>query len=170
VGGSEDALRAALVRSSVGVWAPYALISERTDIEESWRLTSDSLALWLAARIGAARCYLIKSIARQQRRMGAEQLAREGLTPGEGPAPNALRALFLVGPHTQNKFHPESKHASDEFISQVLPRKTPDRIRFVTWTPRYNRCFWVAVEGLERQYESTIHGREGVGLNELEAS
>ena len=64
VGATEAELRDALERGSVAVWAPYALIAGRTDIEESWRLTSDSLALWLAARLGAARCYLIKSIAR----------------------------------------------------------------------------------------------------------
>jgi aspartokinase-like uncharacterized kinase len=86
VGATEDDLRAALGRGSVGVWAPYALISERTDLEGTWRLTSDSLALWLAARFGAARCYLIKSIARRQTRMGAEQLAREGIVDAAFPA------------------------------------------------------------------------------------
>ena len=46
----------------------------------SWRLTSDSLALWLAARLGAARCYLIKSIARPKApRLSARQLARDGV-------------------------------------------------------------------------------------------
>ena len=64
VGATEAELRAALERGPGGgvgalrPWSPSA-----TDIEESWRLTSDSLALWLAGRIGAARCYLIKSIA-----------------------------------------------------------------------------------------------------------
>jgi aspartokinase-like uncharacterized kinase len=86
VGATEADLWAALDRGSVGVWAPYALIAERTDIEESWRLTSDSLALWLAGRIGAQRCYLIKSIARQQTRMGAEQLARDGIVDTAFPA------------------------------------------------------------------------------------
>ncbi len=86
VGATEEGLRAALGRGSVGVWAPYALISGRTDIEESWRLTSDSLALWLAARIGAARCYLIKSIARRRTRMGAKQLAREGIVDAAFPS------------------------------------------------------------------------------------
>jgi 5-(aminomethyl)-3-furanmethanol phosphate kinase len=86
VGATEEDLRAALDRGSVAVWAPYALIAKRTDIEESWRLTSDSLALWLAARIGAERCYLIKSIARQQTRMGAGQLARDGIVDEAFPA------------------------------------------------------------------------------------
>ena len=76
-----------------------------------------------------------------------EQLGSEGL------ALKDLRALFLVGPHTQHKFHPDSKRQSDAFINQGIPQETPDHIRFVTWTPRYNRCFWVTVEGLEHQYQ-----------------
>ena len=80
VGASEAELRDALERGGVAVWAPYAAIAGRTDIEDSWRLTSDSLALWLAARIGAARCYLIKSIARPKTpRLSARQLAQDGV-------------------------------------------------------------------------------------------
>jgi len=87
VGATEAELRAALGRGSVAVWAPYALIAERTDIEESWRLTSDSLALWLARRMGAARCYLIKSILRAKAsRLGAGQLARDGVVDTAFPA------------------------------------------------------------------------------------
>ena len=80
VGTTETELRDALERGSVAVWAPYAAIAGRSDIEESWRLTSDSLALWLSSRLGASRCYLIKSIARPKaRRLGARQLARDGV-------------------------------------------------------------------------------------------
>ena len=80
VGATEAELRDALERGSVAVWAPYASIAGRTDIEESWRLTSDSLALWLSRRLGAARCYLIKSIARPKApRLSARQLARDGV-------------------------------------------------------------------------------------------
>jgi aspartokinase-like uncharacterized kinase len=85
VGATEQDLRAALEGGSVAVWAPYALIAERTDLEESWRLTSDSLALWLASRIGAERCYLIKSIARQGSGASAGQLARDGVVDAAFP-------------------------------------------------------------------------------------
>ena len=80
VGATEAELRDALERGSVAVWAPYASIAGRSDVEESWRLTSDSLALWLAVRIGAAQCYLIKSIACPKTpRLSARQLARDGI-------------------------------------------------------------------------------------------
>jgi aspartokinase-like uncharacterized kinase len=106
VGATEADLQAALDRGSVAVWAPYALIAERTDIEESWRLTSDSLALWLASRVGASRCYLIKSILRQRKRLGAEQLAREGLV--DEAFPSVLKESrvpsFLLGRGDQDAF------------------------------------------------------------------
>jgi dihydroneopterin aldolase len=98
VGATEPELRAALERGSVAVWAPYALVAERTDLEESWRLTSDSLALWLAGRIGAARCYLIKSIARKGHGASAGQLARDGIVDAAFPdmlAETGIPAILL---------------------------------------------------------------------------
>lgn len=53
------------------VWDPMALRAGHPDIPESWDVTSDSLALWLAQRIGAAACILVKSL---------------GPPPGTGPA------------------------------------------------------------------------------------
>jgi len=86
VGATETELNEALEQRSIAVWAPYALIAELSDIEASWRLTSDSLALWLAARIGAARCYLIKSIIRPKAsRLSAAQLALDGIVDAAFP-------------------------------------------------------------------------------------
>ncbi|MBI3696020.1 MAG: prolyl oligopeptidase family serine peptidase, partial [Acidobacteria bacterium] len=76
-----------------------------------------------------------------------EQLAREGLRLPD------LRILFLVGPTTGHRFHPDSKKESDQFLNRMLPQQTPDRVRFLTYTTRYNRCFWVTVEALEKHYE-----------------
>jgi aspartokinase-like uncharacterized kinase len=85
VGATEQELRGALARGATAVWAPYALLAGRSDIEASWRLTSDSLALWLAARLGAEHCYLIKSIARKGARTSAAQLAHDGVVDAAFP-------------------------------------------------------------------------------------
>jgi aspartokinase-like uncharacterized kinase len=85
VGATEAELHAALGRGEVAVWAPYALLAERSDIEQSWRITSDSLALWLAGRLGAPRCYLIKSFARTGTGASARQLARDGVVDAAFP-------------------------------------------------------------------------------------
>ncbi len=106
VGTTEPELRAALGRGHVAVWAPYALVAGRTDVEESWRLTSDSLALWLAARIGAACCVLIKSIRRQGTRADAAELAQSGIV--DAAFPSMLRdagvPAFLLGRGEQKAF------------------------------------------------------------------
>jgi aspartokinase-like uncharacterized kinase len=106
VGATEEELRAALESGSVAVWAPYVLVAERTDLEESWRLTSDSLALWLAGRIGAARCYLIKSIARTGKGASAAQLARDGIVDAAFPAmlEDTGVAAVLLGRGDQSAF------------------------------------------------------------------
>jgi len=115
VGATEADLRAALSRGLVTVWAPYALIAGRTDVEESWRLTSDSLALWLAARIGAARCYLIKSILRQSALLSAEQLGRDGVVDQAFPAmlKDAGVSTFLLGRGDQQAFIAALARAED---------------------------------------------------------
>jgi aspartokinase-like uncharacterized kinase len=107
VGATEADLAAALERGFVAVWAPYALIAGRTDIEESWRITSDSLALWLARRLRAQRCYVIKSIERPlQKQTSAAQLARDGIVDEGFPEMLAEAAMpaMLVGRGDQLDF------------------------------------------------------------------
>ncbi len=78
-----------------------------------------------------------------------EQLLKEGLKL------DALRALFLVGPQTAHAWHPETHKISQHFIDEAVAkgRATPQNIRFVTYTTRFNRCFWITVEELDRHYE-----------------
>jgi dienelactone hydrolase len=89
-----------------------------------------------------------------------EQLRRETIEPA------SLRALFLVGPKTEHRWHPDSKRESEAFIEKHLPRRVPDRVRFVTYTTRYNRAYWLRVDALERHYEraemDARRGAEGV--------
>jgi dienelactone hydrolase len=88
-----------------------------------------------------------------------EQLMKEGFkfepdglnfTTKDLPA-----VVFLVGPETPHRWHPDSKQRSEAFIVEALKkgRTAPDHIRFVTYTTRFNRCFWVTVAGLEQHYE-----------------
>ncbi len=79
------------------------------------------------------------------------QLHAEGLSAADLPA------HFLVGPQTAHKFHPDSKKESDHIIDAVFdrPRKSPAHIRFVTYTTRYNECFWLKVDELEKHYTRT---------------
>jgi aspartokinase-like uncharacterized kinase len=104
VGTTQDALVDIIDRGHVAVWAPYALVSGRADIEATWRLTSDSLALWLARQLGANRCYLIKSVARRHTHFTAETLARDGIVDEAFPAMLAETGVsaVLLGRGDQN--------------------------------------------------------------------
>jgi 5-(aminomethyl)-3-furanmethanol phosphate kinase len=58
----ECAIHAALRQRRVPVWLPSAMAGGASDIAESWDVTSDSLAAWLARRLGARRLVLIKQV------------------------------------------------------------------------------------------------------------
>ncbi len=58
------------------VWLPDP---QTVSVPESWAVTSDSLALWLARRLGVARLFVIKSIERAYTCRSAEQLVRDGV-------------------------------------------------------------------------------------------
>ena len=48
--------------ATVPVWFPAEALDTQADIPASWQVTSDSLALWFAAKINAAGLILIKSV------------------------------------------------------------------------------------------------------------
>ncbi|ODA68802.1 Amino acid kinase family protein [Methyloligella halotolerans] len=106
VGDSETALLESLDQNRVAVWAPAAHVANRPEIAPSWTITSDSLALWLAGRLAATRCYVVKSIERRQRVTSAAALAGEGIV--DEAFPDMLRAAgvptFLLGKGDQQDF------------------------------------------------------------------
>jgi len=88
-----------------------------------------------------------------------EQLTSEGFRfQQDGPyrwVTNDLRALFLIGPKTAHAWHPDSRAQSNAFIVKALETagRVPDHLRFVTYTTRFNTCYWLTVEGLDETYQ-----------------
>jgi aspartokinase-like uncharacterized kinase len=72
----------ALIRRQPVAWRPSAMALGRPDLPESWDVTSDSLACWLAEELCARRVVLVKS---------AEP-------PGNDRNPEALAAAGYVDP------------------------------------------------------------------------
>ncbi len=67
-----------------------------------------------------------------------------------------LRGLFLIGPDTGHAWHKESKAESEAFLRKAVEEtagKSPNHVRFVTYTTRYNNAHWVTIEGLEESYK-----------------
>lgn len=83
---------AALVReSAAGVWLPWAMVGRDPSIPASWDVTSDSLALVLATRLGAARLLLVKAATVPAGAASLAELARAGLIDAAFPR---LRPAF----------------------------------------------------------------------------
>jgi hypothetical protein len=54
----------------------------------------------------------------------------------------------------------------DQFLKQYgdQGRENPDHIKFLTYTTRYNQCFWVSLDGLEQHFErAEADARRGEG-------
>jgi aspartokinase-like uncharacterized kinase len=70
------------------------------DIPATWDVTSDSLAVWLAGKIGAERVLLIKSVNPAGMRLHAQELAAQGVVDKLFPRFLAASgtACALLGP------------------------------------------------------------------------
>ncbi len=86
------------------------------------------------------------------------QLEKEGF-PAEGE-PDFYRMkgtpdIFLISQNTGHGTSPLVRERLDAFLKEWIGKgqTSPDHIRFVTWTTRYNRDYWISVEGLDKHYE-----------------
>ena len=76
---SADAIHRDLVAGRVPVWMPARMVLGAADIARSWDATSDSLAAWLAGRIGARGLLLVKHGEFPSGRARIEDLAAMGV-------------------------------------------------------------------------------------------
>ncbi|MFN7928840.1 MAG: hypothetical protein U0Y68_13000 [Blastocatellia bacterium] len=87
-----------------------------------------------------------------------EQLAKEGF-PSEGE-PNSMiakgtPAIFLISEKTGHSVSPPVRKRLDEFLKEWGDKgqTSPDHIRFLTYTTRYNQSYWASLDALEKHYE-----------------
>jgi aspartokinase-like uncharacterized kinase len=81
------------------IWLPTTLALADPTIPQSWNVTADSLAAWLARRVAAERLVLVKSVA-APRPLDADALAASGLVDTAFPSflASAGLALDWIGP------------------------------------------------------------------------
>jgi len=86
------------------------------------------------------------------------QLEREGFA-SEGET-DYLRSkgapgLWMVSLNTGHGTSPLVRQRLDAFLKEWGDKgqTSPDHLRFVTYTTRYNRDYWVSLDGLEKHYE-----------------
>jgi pimeloyl-ACP methyl ester carboxylesterase len=67
-----------------------------------------------------------------------------------------LELVHIIGPKMGHSYHAESKREINRRIDSIVEGRrdpVPLRIRFSTWTLKYNRMNWVVVDGLEQHWE-----------------
>jgi dihydroneopterin aldolase len=93
-------MEALLERGRIPVWLPSQMCLATTAIPQSWEVTSDSLAAWLATEIGAETLLLIKQTNTFDPRASVNDLVRAGIV--DAMLPQMLAAdvsLHLAGPN-----------------------------------------------------------------------
>lgn len=97
---SADSIAAAQQAGDVPVWMPAAMAGDAPDVAPGWEVTSDSLAAWLASRIGAPALLLVKSSAPPADAATAEDLAQAGVVDTAFPVQVRRRgfAVHVLGP------------------------------------------------------------------------
>jgi aspartokinase-like uncharacterized kinase len=84
---------------AVPIWSPVEMVLQAADIPASWEVTSDSLAAWLAGRIGTARLLLVKHGVFAGEPIAAADLVARGIVDPAFPrylAASGARG-FIVG-------------------------------------------------------------------------
>jgi len=76
---SVAAIRRAMRTRKVPVWSPAAMVAGAKDVPASWDVTADSLAAWLAHRIGARRLLLVKHVEAPHHPASVQDLVARGI-------------------------------------------------------------------------------------------
>ena len=67
-----------------------------------------------------------------------------------------LDLVHLIGPKTAHKYEPETKKEVARWIDELAAKgrpAAPERVKFTTYTLRYNRSYWLTVDRLEKHWE-----------------
>ncbi len=89
-------ISAALAAGSIALWLPSRMVEADPAIAGSWDVTSDSLAAWLARRVGATRLVLVKSAPAPDPPLSPDRLAALGLVDAAFPAYAASAGIAVA--------------------------------------------------------------------------
>lgn len=90
------------------------------------------------------------------------QMEKEGFVMEGDPdflKAKGTRSMFLISQNTGHSTSPLVRERLDAWLKQQVanPVTSPDHIRFITWTTRYNRNRWVTIDALTQHYQrSTV--------------
>jgi hypothetical protein len=70
-----------------------------------------------------------------------------------------LELVHLIGPKTAHSYHAEARKEINRRIDSIVEsglRPVPLRVRFATWTLKYDQMHWVRVDGLDQHWEKAF--------------
>lgn len=84
-----------------------------------------------------------------------------------------LHLEHVIGPgNTKHFYHPAAKAEVNRRIDLIAQRgrdPNPERVRFTTWTLKYNRMRWIQIDGLEHHWERASVDAQFRGPSSIEA-
>lgn len=120
-----------LKKAGVPIWLPTFMVTNEENIEHSWDVTSDSLAAWLARRIGASRLLLVKSVNLGDRKISAEELSQQGIV--DAAFPDYLQQgnfLTMIMQQEHYKLIPQMLNSGTTAGTQVVAGAKKPAVRF----------------------------------------
>jgi Prolyl oligopeptidase family len=82
-------------------------------------------------------------------KQAADMMAKSARTEG-------IQLVHIIGPQTRHAYHPQAREEINRRVDSIVaPGKNlvPRKIRFTTWTLRYNEMNWLVVDGLQEHWE-----------------
>jgi hypothetical protein len=86
-------------------------------------------------------------------------------------ADEGLSLVHIIGPNTGHRFEPGAKEEVAKRIDALAARgreTQPRKVRFTTWTLRYNQMAWVTVDALEQHWNRARVEAEVLPGNKIE--
>ena len=71
-------------------------------------------------------------------------------------ADEGMTMTHIIGPQTAHRYHPAAKEEINRRIDSIAAKgrdPLPLKVRFTTWTLRYNQMGWITVDALEHHWE-----------------
>ena len=110
-----------LSNKNIPVWLPSAMIAGNAEISENWDVTSDSLAAWLARRLGAERLVLVKSCPLPEGEIDMVGLSKKGIVDAAFPG-FVHSAAFDVWPVNRKDYSRVCSHLKQRTPGAKLSR------------------------------------------------
>ena len=83
-------------------------------------------------------------------------------------AAEGMELTHLIGPKTAHAYHPQTKIELNRRIDAIVARgrnPVPRQVKFATYTLRYNRMFWLTLDGLEEHWSQARVDAQIAGNN-----